>query len=67
MIFILIVVEIGLYYDAEHDFSLWLKTGYNPAGINRLPSHTGTIFTFFFGGVAFLVNLGVGDGVLGGD
>ena len=28
-----------LYFDAIQDFSVWLRTGYNTADINRFPSH----------------------------
>ena len=30
-------------FDTIHDFSVWLKTGSNPANINRFRSHTGKI------------------------
>ena len=39
-IFILIFTENCLQYDAIHDFSLWLRTGSNPADSNRFQSHT---------------------------
>ncbi len=39
-IFILIFVENCLYFDAIHDFSDWLKIGFNPADSNRFRSHT---------------------------
>ena len=29
-----------------HDFSLWLRTGSDPADINRIPSHTGKIMLY---------------------
>ena len=35
----------------KHDFSVWLRTGSNPADINRFRSHTrndSTKFFFFF-------------------
>ena len=42
MIFILIFVEkLSIY--AKHDFSLWPRTGSNPADINRFESQTGNI------------------------
>ena len=41
MIFILIFVENCLYFDAIHDFSVWLRTGSNPTDSNRFRSHTG--------------------------
>ena len=41
MIFILIFVENCLYYDAIHDFSVWLRTGSNPADISWFRSDTG--------------------------
>ena len=28
-------------YDAKHEFSVWPKTGSNPADINRFQSYTG--------------------------
>ena len=37
----LIVVESCVYDDAVQDFSVWLRTGSNPEGINRFRSHTG--------------------------
>ena len=33
-----------IVYYTIHDFSEYLKTGTNPAGINRIPSHAGHIF-----------------------
>ena len=30
MTFILVFVESCLYYNAIHDFSVWLRTGYEP-------------------------------------
>ena len=36
MIFILIFVENWIQYDTIHDLSVWLRTGSNPADINRL-------------------------------
>ena len=35
MIFVLIFVENCLKYDAINDFSVWLRTGFNPADINQ--------------------------------
>ena len=43
MIFILIFLKNCLQFDAKHNF--WLKTGPNPADINRFCSCTGNIFT----------------------
>ena len=40
MIFVLLFVEKCIKYDALHDFSVWLRTGSNPADM-RLRSHTG--------------------------
>ena len=37
--FILIFVEKCPYKDTMHDFSVWLRTGYNPTVINRFRSH----------------------------
>ena len=34
-------VENCLQYVTIHGFSVWLRTGYNPADINRFQSHTG--------------------------
>ena len=45
MIFISIFVENLMQYDAIYDFSVRLRTGYDPADINRFRSHTGKIFT----------------------
>ena len=47
MIFISIFVEICMYYDAVHDFSVWMRTGSNPADIDRFRSHTGNKITTF--------------------
>ena len=33
-------------YDEIHDFSVWLKTGSNPADIHRLRRHIGTSILF---------------------
>ena len=41
MISILIFVENWLLYRDIHDFSVRLRTGSNPADINRFRSHTG--------------------------
>ena len=38
---ILIFVENYLEYDAIHDFSVCLRSGSNPADINRFRSYTG--------------------------
>ena len=43
MPFISIFVENYLLYNAIDDFSLWLKTGSNPVGINRFQSFSGNI------------------------
>ncbi len=40
MIFILIFVENCLYFEAIHDFSVWLKTASNPTDRNRFQGHT---------------------------
>ena len=37
MIFISIFVENYLQYDAIHDFSVWMRTGSNPADIYQFP------------------------------
>ena len=34
-------MENCLLYDAIHDLSIWLRTGFNQADINRFRSHTG--------------------------
>ena len=39
MILIFIFIENCLWFDAIHDFSVWLWTGFNPEDSNRLPSH----------------------------
>ena len=44
MIF-LIFVENCLKLYSLHNFAVWLRTGSNPAGINRLQIHTGNSFT----------------------
>ena len=36
-----------MYYDAIHGFLVWLRTGSNPADINRFRSHTGNKITMF--------------------
>ncbi len=46
MIFILIFVENCLQFDAVHNFSVCLRTGYNPTDINRFRSHTWKINWF---------------------
>ena len=33
--------------EALHDFSVWLKNGFNPADISRFQSHTGNIFKLY--------------------
>ena len=33
-------MENSLYFDATHNFSVWLRTGSHPADINRLQSLT---------------------------
>ena len=43
MVFILIFLENCLYYDAMHNFSVWLRTGYIPADINRFRSDAGNV------------------------
>ena len=40
MIFILIFVEICLYFDTIHNFSVCLRTGSTPGNIVRFGSHT---------------------------
>ncbi len=45
MIFILISIETCLLLDAIHYFSVWLRTGSNPADSNRFQSHTGEYYT----------------------
>ena len=47
MIFILIFVVNCLKYDAIHDFSVWFRTGSNPADIIRIRSHIGKYFKQF--------------------
>ena len=39
-IFILFFVENSLEYNTVNDFSLWLRTGYNPAEIICIQSHS---------------------------
>ena len=41
MIFISVLVKNLLQYDAIHGFSVWLRTGSDPADINRFESQTG--------------------------
>ena len=41
MIFILTFVDKWLQFDALNDFSVWLRTGSNPAYIYQFRSHTG--------------------------
>ena len=38
-----------MQFDAKHDFSVWLRTGSNPADIDRFRSHTreGILITLF--------------------
>ena len=43
MIFILIFVENCLLFDAIH-FSVWLRTGSNPADINQFKSYTVKVY-----------------------
>ena len=40
IIFILIIVENCLSYDAIHEITAWIRTGSNPADINLFRSHT---------------------------
>ena len=37
---LLVVLENCIKYDTINDFSVWLRTGFNPADINRFQSHT---------------------------
>ena len=46
MIFILIFVENFLYYDAINNFSVWLRTGSNPADTNRFRNYTKKFYKF---------------------
>ena len=39
-------MENCLYYDAIHDFSVWLRTGSDPADINQFRSHNGKEYIF---------------------
>jgi len=39
MILILIFIENCLKFDAVHEFSVWLRTGYNPEDSNRCILH----------------------------
>ena len=34
------IISYEYDYDAIHDFSLWMRTGSNPADINRFRSNT---------------------------
>ena len=34
-------MENCLLYDVIYDFSVWLRTGSNPADVDRFQSHTG--------------------------
>ena len=43
----LILVENCLYYDAPHDFLVWLRTGSNPADNNQVRSNTDKGFLEF--------------------
>ncbi len=45
MIFILLIIENCLSFDAIHNFSIWLRTGSIPADSNPFRSHTGKGFT----------------------
>ena len=56
-IFSLLFIENYLYYDAIHDYLVWMKTALNPADNNqfRFRSHTGNYF---------LPSLGVGGEVV---
>ena len=54
MIIILIFVKNCLWYDAIHNFSIWLRTASNPADINQFQSHTGNTL--------YLARLGEGLG-----
>ena len=35
IVYVFIFIEIWIYYNAIHEFSAWLRTGSNPADINR--------------------------------
>ena len=41
-----VLVDNCLLYDAIHGFSVYLKTGFNLADMNRFRNHTGIIITF---------------------
>ena len=41
MIFILILGGNCLLFDAVQNISVWLRTGFNKADVNRFRSHTG--------------------------
>ena len=43
---IFIFVRKKTAYDTIHDFSVWLRTRYKSADINRFRSHTGIIFPY---------------------
>ena len=50
MILLLIFVENCLWYDAIHDFSVWLRTGFNPPDVNLFQSlFEITLPTFIYG------------------
>ena len=42
-----------IHYDTIHDFSVWSTTGLNPAEINLIQSHTGTIVFNYFPHIFF--------------
>ena len=46
IIIIFMFVENSMQYYTLHYFSVWLRTGYNPADINRFRSHTGKYFNW---------------------
>ena len=48
MISIIIFVRDCLYYNSKQHFSVWLRTGSNPADINRFRSHTGKVLLILF-------------------
>ena len=54
MLFNLLFMENCLYYYAINDFLVWLRTGTNPADINRIRSHTGK--RKLIGGINYLIN-----------
>ena len=47
-LYILKFVEKLIYYDTIFNFSVWLRTGSNPADINRFGSHTGKFLVCMF-------------------